>query len=105
MKIFEARGAGDSRIIAIRVLYPEPLSPASRARLLWVIRSWGLRPRLYACVRSADFTPFAFAPRTLHRLRSLRGLRIAIARFADSNKSFVVFNSIRLQELNEFLSK
>jgi hypothetical protein len=31
------------------------LSPASRARFIFLLRSWGLRPRLYAFVRFADF--------------------------------------------------
>jgi len=35
-------------------LLPDVLSPASRARSLLGISSWGLRPRLYASVRFAD---------------------------------------------------
>ena len=31
------------------------LSPASRARFIFLLRSWGLRPRLYAFVRFAEF--------------------------------------------------
>src|SRR6185369_4601703 len=37
------------------------LSPASRARIVFLFVSWGLRPRLYAVARFAGFAVIAFA--------------------------------------------
>ena len=61
------------------------LSPASRARILFITRSWGLRPRLYSAVRFADSAP---------RSMSL-----------ELNVTLVVFNSIHLQKLDELISE
>jgi hypothetical protein len=48
-KSVRAREAGDSVTIP-------GLSPTPRARSLFIIATWGLRPRLYAVARSAGFT-------------------------------------------------
>ena len=57
--------------------------------------TWGLRPRLYADVRSAHFC----RPRkhTLEPAERVTAFTLDI--------SFVVFDSIRLQEFNKFIAK
>jgi len=75
--INQARGAGGSGVIQDQ-RPPRRLSPAARAPFLFVLWSWGWRPRLYADVRSADSWPCDLQPiaRPIHWPRSMIRVRI-----------------------------
>jgi hypothetical protein len=79
-KTNRARGAGDSRRNVTAV------APLRGLNQYWWARSWGLRPSLYAFACSAGS-------------RNVRTIA------ADSNEPVVVIDSVRLEELNEFVSE